>query len=158
MSSSKAGQNAFSTRGITLTCEARSKLHILATDSSQPQLGLKTSEYQWLTQHGSHIVHSAWPLSGSRPMSAFASQFKVIRNLFDLARDIAIHRRVVRFQMVSSLSVVGHAKESLVPEGRARMDSVLPLGYAEAKWVCKQMLDKTLEEKLRSTARLQKGP
>ena len=91
-------------------------------------------------------------------MSAFVSQFQVMRNLFDLARDIAIHRRVVRFQMVSSLSVVGHAKESLVPEGRARMDSVLPLGYAEAKWVCKQMLDKTLEEKLRSTARLQKGP
>ena len=91
-------------------------------------------------------------------MSAFVSQFQVMRNLFDLARDIAIHRRVVRFQMVSSLSVVGHAKESLVPENRSRINSVLPSGYAEAKWVCKQMLDKTLEEKLRSTARLQKGP
>ena len=137
--------DAFSTRGITLTREARSKLRILATDSSQPQLGLTTSEYQWLTQHGSHIVHSAWPLSGSRPMSAFVTQFQVMRNLLDLARDIAVHRRV-GFQMVSSLSVVGHAKESLVPEDRVRMDSVLPSGYGEAKWVCERMLDETLHK------------
>ncbi|KAI1778853.1 putative polyketide synthase [Hypoxylon cercidicola] len=137
--------NAFTSRGITLTPEARSKLHIVATDSSQPKLGLETSEYQWLTQHGSHIVHSAWPLSGSRPMSAFVSQFQTMRNLLDLARDMAVHRRV-GFQLVSSLSVVGHAKEPLVPEDRVRMDSVLPPGYGEAKWVCERMLDETLHK------------
>ncbi|EER25597.1 polyketide synthase, putative [Coccidioides posadasii C735 delta SOWgp] len=137
--------DAFSSRGIALTPEARSKLRILATDSSQPRLGLEASEYQWLTQHGSHIVHSAWPLSGSRPMSAFAPQFQVMRNLLDLARDMAVHRRV-GFQMVSSLSVVGHAKERLVPEDRVHMDSVLPPGYGEAKWVCERMLDETLHK------------
>lgn len=137
--------DAFSSRGITLTPKARSKLRILATDSSQPQLGLETSEYRWLTQHGSHIVHSAWPLSGSRPMSAFASQFQTMRNLLDLARDIAVHRRV-GFQLVSSLSVVGHAKEPLVREDRVHMDSVLPPGYGEAKWVCERMLDETLHK------------
>lgn len=41
-------------------------------------------------------------------MSAFVSQFQVILDLLNLARDIAIHRRVVGFQMVSSLSIVGH--------------------------------------------------
>ncbi|RHZ46593.1 uncharacterized protein CDV56_104489 [Aspergillus thermomutatus] len=137
--------DAFSSRGITLTPEARSKLRILATDSSQPRLGLQPSEYQWLTQHGSHIVHSAWPLSGSRPTSAFAPQFQTMRNLLDLARDMAVHRRV-GFQLVSSLSVVGHAKEPLVPEDRVRMDSVLPPGYGEAKWVCERMLDETLHK------------
>lgn len=137
--------DAFSSRGITVTPEARSKLRILATDSSQPQLGLKTSEYQWLTQHGSHIVHSAWPLSGSRPMSAFASQFQTMRNLLDLACDMAVHRRV-GFQLVSSLSVVGHAKEPLVPEDRVHMDSVLPPGYGEAKWVCERMLEETVHK------------
>ncbi|KAF3480536.1 polyketide synthase [Arthroderma uncinatum] len=136
---------ALSTRGITLTQEARSKLRILETDTSQPQLGLKTSEYQWLTQHGSHIVHSAWPLSGSRPMSAFASQFQTLRNLLDLARDMAVHRRV-GFQLISSLSVVGRSKEPLVPERRVSMDSVLPPGYGEAKWVCERMLEETVHK------------
>lgn len=136
---------AFSSRGITLTPEARSKLRILSTDTSQAQLGLEASEYEWLTQHGSHIVHSAWPLSGSRPISAFAPQFQTMRNLLDLARDMAVHRRV-GFQMVSSLSVVGHAKEPLVSEDRVHMDSVLPPGYGEAKWVCERMLDETLHK------------
>ncbi|KAI2613435.1 putative polyketide synthase [Hypoxylon sp. NC1633] len=137
--------HAFSSRSITLTPEARAKLRILSTDSSQPQLGLETSEYQWLAKYGSHIVHSAWPLSGSRPISAFASQFQTMRNLLNLARDMAIHRRV-GFQLVSSLSVVGHAKEPLVPEDRVHMDSVLPPGYGEAKWVCERMLDETLHK------------
>ncbi|CAI7648453.1 unnamed protein product [Penicillium glandicola] len=137
--------DAFSSRGIKLTPEARAKLRILATDTSQSQLGLETSEYQWLTQHGSHIVHSAWPLSGSRPISGFESAFQTMRNLLDLARDMAVHRRV-GFQMVSSLSVVGRAKESLVPEDRVHMDYVLPPGYGEAKWVCERMLDETLHK------------
>jgi acyl transferase domain-containing protein/thioester reductase-like protein/acyl carrier protein len=137
--------DAFSGRGITLTPEARSKLRILATDTSQPHLGLETSEYQWLTKHGSHIVHSAWPLSGSRPISGFESAFQTMRNLLDLARDMAVHRRV-GFQMVSSLSVVGHGKDLLVPEDRVQMDSVLPSGYGEAKWVCERMLDETLHK------------
>ncbi|KAL9115226.1 MAG: hypothetical protein Q9227_001020 [Pyrenula ochraceoflavens] len=137
--------DAFSSRGIKLSSGARAKLRILATDTSQPQLGLKTSEYQWLTQHGSHIVHSAWPLSGSRPMSAFAPQFQTMRNLLDLARDMAVHHRV-GFQLVSSLSVVGHSKEPLVPEDRVRMDSVLPPGYGEGKWICERMLEETLHK------------
>lgn len=137
--------DAFSSRGITLTPDARSKLRILSTDTSQPQLGLEKSEYQWLRQHGSHIVHSAWPLSGSRPISGFEPAFQTMRNLLDLARDMAVHRRV-GFQLVSSLSVVGHAKKSLVPEDRVSMDSVLPPGYGEAKWVCERMLDETLHK------------
>ncbi|KAM5454315.1 Type I Iterative PKS [Microsporum audouinii] len=138
-------ENAFSSRGITLTPEARSKLRILETDSSLPKLGLEISEYQWLTRHGSHIIHSAWPLSGSRPMSAFTPQFQTMRNLLDLARDMAASRRV-GFQMVSSLSVVGCSKESVVPEDRVDMDSVLPPGYGEAKWVCERMLEETLHK------------
>lgn len=137
--------DAFFSRGITLTPEARSKLHTLETDSSQPQLGLKTSDYEWLTPHGFHIVHSAWPLSGSRPMSAFAPQFQIMRNLLDVARDMAVHRRV-GFQMVSSLSAVGNAKEQPMAEDRVQMNSVLPPGYGEAKWVCERMLDETLHQ------------
>ncbi|KAL4895336.1 hypothetical protein BDV59DRAFT_173720 [Aspergillus ambiguus] len=137
--------DAFTSRGIKLTPEARAKLRIVATDTAQPQLGLSSSEYQWLTQNGSHIVHSAWPLSGSRSLFAFASQFQAMRNLLDLARDMAVHRRV-GFQLVSSLSVVGHSEERLVPEEPVHMDGVLPGGYGEGKWVCERMLDETLHK------------
>ncbi|KAL5356303.1 hypothetical protein BJX96DRAFT_171486 [Aspergillus floccosus] len=136
---------AFASRGIKLTPDARAKLRIVATDTSQPQLGLSSSEYQWLAQNGSHIVHSAWPLSGSRSLSAFASQFQTMRNLLDLARDMAV-QRLVGFQLVSSLSVVGHSRERLVPEEPVHMDAVLPGGYGEGKWVCERMLEETLHK------------
>lgn len=91
-------------------------------------------------------------------MSAFISQFQVMRNLLDLARDIAIHRHVVGFQMVSSLSAVRHAKESLVPEDCVCMDSVLLSGYGEAKWVCERMLDETLHKNPRCSKPWPFGP
>lgn len=136
---------ALTSRGIKLSPGARSKLRILSTDTSQPKLGLQSSEWQWLAKNASHIVHSAWPLSGSRPMAAFSGQFQAMRNLLDLAAEMAAHRRV-GFQLVSSLSVVGHSDERLVPEDRVPMDWVLPPGYGEGKWVCERMLDETVHK------------
>ncbi|KAH6885186.1 hypothetical protein B0T10DRAFT_576860 [Thelonectria olida] len=80
---------AFSSRGISLSAEARLKLRILEANTSQSQLGLTASEYDWLVQHGTHIVHNSWPMYGTRPITAFASQLETMRNLLDLARDMA---------------------------------------------------------------------
>ncbi|TQW01695.1 polyketide synthase [Cordyceps javanica] len=136
---------AFAARGIVLADEARSKLRILETDTSQPKLGLADAEYQWLAQNCTHIVHSAWPLSGLRPLSGFVPQFHTMRALLDLALDMSVHRRV-GFQLVSSLSVVGLSKDPVVTEECTEMASVLPPGYGEAKWVCERMLDRTLRQ------------
>ncbi|KAH7133939.1 hypothetical protein EDB81DRAFT_695655 [Dactylonectria macrodidyma] len=139
---------AFSSRGIQLSSDELSKLRILEADSSKSRLGLAESEYTWLVQHGTHIVHNAWPMSGTRSVRAFEPQFQSLRNLLDLARDMACANRGPRisFQLVSSIGVVGHATGPRIREERVPMASVLPIGYCEAKWICERMLDETLHK------------
>jgi acyl transferase domain-containing protein/thioester reductase-like protein/SAM-dependent methyltransferase/acyl carrier protein len=141
--------NAFSSRGIELSASAEQKLRILETDTSKPQLGLPSEEYTWLVRNVTHVVHNAWPMSGTRPVKAFEPQFQAMRNLLDLARDVADYRSNdagfrVGFQLVSSIGVVGNAGKARVPEERVPFSATLPVGYCEAKWVCEHMLDETL--------------
>ncbi|PVH94018.1 putative polyketide synthase [Periconia macrospinosa] len=112
---------------------------------------LPSDEYTWLVQNVTHIVHNAWPMSGTRPMKAFEPQFQSLRNLLDLAGDIANHRASelgfrVNFQLVSSIGVVGNAGKARIPEDRVPFSATLPIGYCEAKWVCERMLDETLHK------------
>ncbi|KAF5981204.1 polyketide synthase, partial [Fusarium bulbicola] len=139
---------AFRSRGITLTSGQRSKLRILEVDASSSNLGLSTSEYEWLVQNGTHIIHNAWPMSGTRPAKAFEPQFQALRSLLDLARDMSCRKDAPRitFQLVSSIGVVGHFNGPRVPEQRVSLDSVLHIGYCEAKWPCERILDQTLHK------------
>ncbi|CVL03420.1 probable polyketide synthase [Fusarium mangiferae] len=139
---------AFRSRGITLTSAQQSKLRILEVDASSSNLGLPTSDYEWLVQNGTHIIHNAWPMSGTRPVKAFEPQFRALRHLLDLARDMSRRKDVPRitFQLVSSIGVVGHFNSSRGPEERVSLGSVLHIGYCEAKWACERILDQTLHK------------
>lgn len=142
---------AFTSRGIRLSDGAQHKLRLIDTDTSKPYLGLPSEEYTWLVENVTHIVHNAWPMSGTRPMKAFEPQFQALRNLLDLARDIADYRATevgfrVGFQLVSSIGVVGNAGKARIPEERVHIAATLPVGYCEAKWVCERMLDETLHK------------
>jgi thioester reductase-like protein/SAM-dependent methyltransferase/acyl carrier protein len=148
--SSAAGRQdeGFRSRGVTLSPGARAKLRMLEADTSQAQLGLPPQDYAWLVENSTHIVHNAWPMSGTRPLSAFEPQVQAMRNLLDLAREMATREAAyparIGFQFVSSIGVVGYAGESRVLERRVPLSAVLPSGYGEAKWVCERMLDETL--------------
>ncbi|KAK3681621.1 hypothetical protein B0T22DRAFT_299376 [Podospora appendiculata] len=156
LSADKRQQQAFLSRGIALSPGAHAKLRVLETDTSLPQLGLPPHEHDWLVQHGTHVVHNAWPMSGTRPVSAFEPQLQATRNLLDLAREMALVAsrdahpgapvRRIGFQFVSSIGVVGYAGEARVLEQRVPLSAVLPSGYGEAKWVCERMLDETLHQ------------
>lgn len=145
-------QEAFHDRGIKLTPAARSKLRVLGTDTAKPHLGLPVHEYNWLVQNTTHIIHNAWPMSWTRPVSAFAPQLQSMRNLLDLAREAAISpsraRVRVGFQFVSSIGVVGGdpTAQGRVLEDRLPVSSTVPIGYAEAKWICEALLDETLHQ------------
>lgn len=146
VSADKRQADALSSRGIELSPGARAKLRVYDTDTSKPQLGLPAQEYAWLAQHGTHIIHNAWPMSGTRPLKAFEPQLRVMRNLLDLARDMAITAapRRIGFQFVSSIGVVGFSAEPHVLEQPVPMAAVMPSGYNEGKWVCERMLTETL--------------
>ncbi|RMZ74831.1 hypothetical protein DV737_g5699, partial [Chaetothyriales sp. CBS 132003] len=143
--------DAFSSRGINISADAQGKLRILETDTSKPQLALPADEYQWLVHNVTHIIHNAWPMSGTRPLKQFEPQFLSLRSLLDLAGHIADYRLGeigfrVGFQLVSSIGVIGNSGKPRVPEERVAFSATLPLGYCEAKWVCERMLDETLHK------------
>lgn len=146
-------REALTSRGLSLGLDALSKLKVFETDTSKPMLGLPSSAYEHLADNVTHIVHNAWPLSLTRPVKGFESQFKVMRNLISLASEAASKRLQgpkIAFQFISSLTTVAYfpiwSGNARVPEERVTVESVLPIGYADAKLVCERMLEETLEK------------
>lgn len=144
---------AMEEKGILFDAACQSKLQVLQTDTSRPMLGLARSEYDSLLNTVTHIIHNAWPMTGKRPLSGMESQFQVMRNLIDFSRDISSRRPkgfTLSFQFISSIAVVGHyplwSGNAVVPEERVTIESVLPNGYGDAKFICERMLDETLHK------------
>ena len=147
-------QKAMRDKGIHFPEVLKHKLQIFQVDSSKQRLGLSTGDYENLVNSVTHLIHNAWPMSVKRTLSGFESQFQVMRNLIDFACEAASRRPEsfqFGFQMVSSISVVGQYGSGsntnvIVPEERVGIESLLPVGYAEAKWGCEWMLDLTLHQ------------
>ncbi|OJJ73309.1 hypothetical protein ASPBRDRAFT_40976 [Aspergillus brasiliensis CBS 101740] len=143
-------QDSFSAKGIEISDESFQKLRILECTTSESKLGLSDEDYTWLVQNGTDIMHCAFPLSPTETVRGFEPQYVAMRNLIDLARDIACAqsspRRRVGFQFVSSISVVGFAKQHPVSEELRGIECTQPIGYSEAKWVCEHILEATLRQ------------
>ena len=146
-------KQSMESRGIKLDTNALSKLKAFETDTAKPMLGLPLNKYETLLSTVTHILHNAWPMSTQRPVKGFELQFQVMRNLIDFARDISCRREngsKVSFQFISSIATVGHyplwSGNVNVPEERMTIESVLPIGYGDAKFVCERMLDETLHK------------
>ncbi|KAL5355203.1 hypothetical protein BJX96DRAFT_181164 [Aspergillus floccosus] len=144
-------EEAFKVRGISLDDTSRSKLKVLEVDTAKPLLGLPAETYQELVSTATHIIHNAWPMSLTRTIKGYESQFKAMQNLINFAQQAAARRPPpfkFGFQFISSVGVVGYYPlrygTVLAPEETMAADSVLPVGYAEAKLVCEHMLDETL--------------
>lgn len=148
-------------KGIRFPEALKHKLKVFQTDTSKPMVGLGRDDYETIVNTATHLIHSAWPMSGKRALDGFEPQFQVMRNLINLASDAASQRPgsfKFSFQMVSSIGVVGlygkqdydgtkaaaATKQVLVPEERFGIDCILPNGYGDAKWGCERMLDETL--------------
>ncbi|KAJ5639455.1 Type I Polyketide synthases (Type I PKS) [Penicillium longicatenatum] len=138
-------------KGIVLPAEAASKLCVFETDMFKPQLGLSSDEYASLVRKVTHIVHNAWLMNAKWPIKNFEPQLRIMRNLLDFAKHISTIRSPgtkVTFQFISSIATVGHwpiwTGRPAVPEERMTIDSVLPTGYGDAKYICELMIDETL--------------
>lgn len=146
-------RQSMESRGINIDTNAYSKLRVFQTDTAKPMLGLPQENYDVLQNTVTHVLHNAWPMSGKRPLKGFELQFQVMRNLIDFVRDIACKRgdgSKVSLQFISSIATVGHyplwTGKINVPEERMTIESVLPNGYGDAKFVCERMLDETLHK------------
>jgi thioester reductase-like protein/SAM-dependent methyltransferase/acyl carrier protein len=150
-------RHSMESKGIMMNDISWSKLRVFETDTSKPMLGLSKQDYRDLVISVTHIVHNAWPMSINRPVEGYEPQFQIMRNLIDFARQSSSMRspeHKVSFQFISSIATVGlypvWTGRSLVPEERVTIESVLPSGYSDAKFVCERMLDETLHKQTSS--------
>ncbi|KAI0441082.1 citrinin polyketide synthase [Xylaria telfairii] len=141
---------AFELKGISLSPKSLAKLKVIGTDTSKPLLGLAPETYGYVLKNVSHIVHSAWPMSLTRSVRGYEVQFKILRNLINLAYDIKDSRPSrfrVGFQFISSSAVVANypfLNGAPIPETPTTINSVPATGYADAKFACEHILEKTL--------------
>ncbi|PTU22070.1 hypothetical protein P175DRAFT_0492673 [Aspergillus ochraceoroseus IBT 24754] len=136
-------QKSFAEKGLSLSAAEEAKLVVLEVNSQCTELGLAPDQYKFLQTSVTHIIHNAWPMNGVMPLSSFEPQFRVLRNLLDLARDAAEMRaRPLRFVFVSSIGTVGGGGAL---EKRTQIEQVMANGYNEAKFVCERMVQETLQ-------------
>ncbi|KAI1074642.1 putative polyketide synthase [Whalleya microplaca] len=139
-------------KGIELPPNAMTKVVVLETDLAQPtKLGLSNDDYSSLLESVTHIVHNTWLMHSKWPVKRFESQLRIMAHMLGLARDISARRPrncPVTFEFVSSIATIGHHPiwtcKPVVPEERVPIESVLPTGYGDAKYICERMLDATL--------------
>ncbi|KAI0405426.1 putative polyketide synthase [Xylaria palmicola] len=138
------------------------RIDVIEADLSKSNLGLSESKYNEIVENVTHIVHNAWLMHSKWTLKRFEPQLRIMANMINLARDISVRHggaTPVTFEFVSSIATVGHhplrTDQPIVPETRMSIESVLPTGYGEAKYVCERMLDATLHqypERFRTTA------
>ncbi|KAI1372051.1 hypothetical protein F4677DRAFT_456836 [Hypoxylon crocopeplum] len=154
-------QNALKSAGIELRPEEWDKIELL-------DLGVlygsgkaeRSAQISSLAGRVTHILHLAWPMDFQRTLQSFEPHIELVQTLIELARRAYATGQAtqpVRLLFSSSIAAVRHHKA----EGDLRTDGQLrravpesamhdplvsaPMGYAEAKWVCERILDRTGE-------------
>ncbi|PSN66473.1 ketoacyl-synt-domain-containing protein [Corynespora cassiicola Philippines] len=140
-------------RGLTLEQDESAKLQVIESDTWRPLLGLDAACYANVVERVTHIIHNAWPMTITRPISGFEKQFTAMRNLIDLARDASpkmLAGSKIGFQFVSSIATVGLypvvTGNTKVPEAPTEVDFALPSGYSDSKVACEKLLSQTLNQ------------
>ncbi|KAI4269248.1 MAG: hypothetical protein LQ337_007399 [Flavoplaca oasis] len=143
-------RKALEERGIILSRRAWSKVKVLAWRPGEHRLGLTEEDYDQIASTVTHIFHGAWPMDFRMRLSSFEKQIKALHDLIGLgclAHSITpgIRPRVI---LASSIAVAGncgsdHKVGGMVPEIPLHDPNKGPLamGYAEAKWVCEQVVE-----------------
>jgi len=146
-------RSALEERGIFLGRDAFAKLHVIASDTSKPFLGLDKTAYVDLASKVTHIIHCAWPMSIARPIDGFENQFTAMRNLIDLSCAASAKLppgEKIGFQFVSSIATVGLypnvTGQNTAPEKPSIAEYALSSGYGDAKLVCEKLLAQTLNQ------------
>ncbi|KAJ5296297.1 uncharacterized protein N7443_007190 [Penicillium atrosanguineum] len=138
-------QQANNRHRITLSEAAWAKVRFLTSSQlHQPDLGLPHKEYRRLVQTVTHIVHNAWPMDFQRGLSSFEAQIQAVRRLVILCEDCQKKPRCLpspRLLFTSSIAVGARNSSGRLPEEPISDPSTTAnLGYAQAKWVCEQII------------------
>lgn len=146
-------RKALKSRGIVLATDAWLKVELLPWIPGAHHLALSETDYQALISQVTHVFHGAWPMDFRMKLQSLEPHIRAVRELVEigcLAHDLRpfVKPRVV---LVSSIAVVGRysmgQKSPTVPEVPIDEPLVpLPIGYAEAKWVCEKIIESAFHQ------------
>lgn len=117
------------------------RVTFLTADISQLNFGLKRETYEVLLTQVTEVIHSAWPVNFSLPLSAFGPQLIGIIRLADFAVSAA-HSPVIFFASSIS-SVLNYNGSSPLIREEIISDTKAPssMGYGESKYLAEILLD-----------------
>ncbi|KAI0859411.1 hypothetical protein F4860DRAFT_526018 [Xylaria cubensis] len=149
-------RSALEAAGIHLAPEEWAKVELLELSSIVGESETSKSRLSYLSGQITHILHLAWPMDFQRSLESFRPHLKLLHILVELAEQTFVMRKAtepVRLLFSSSIAVARYYRQrgdnrgedhvrSIVPES-AILDPLvsMPMGYAEAKWVCEMYLD-----------------
>ncbi|KAG7125497.1 Non-canonical non-ribosomal peptide synthetase ascB like protein [Verticillium longisporum] len=161
-------RTALGAAGLSLSSQQWDKVEFEQCDPGQWATGTNCfqdtkSSFSRIADQVSHIIHLAWPMDFHRTLESFRPQLRATQGLIRLARAARLRgagaaTARVRLIFASSIAVVrgysdaqgsvyGRSATGAVPEmGFHDPRIATPMGYAEAKWVCEQMLAQVSQE------------
>lgn len=148
-------QRALEAAGIRFEPEEWAKVELLSLGSIfGSDKTDNSSQLSYLASQVTHILHLAWPMDFHRTLQSFEPHIELVQKLVELAQHAYETRQAiepVRVLFSSSIAVVRYVGETegdgqarqVVPESAMKDPRVsVPMGYAEAKWVCEMVLNR----------------
>ena len=137
-------RRALETAGVCLEPGEWTKVEMLDISPVVGESDMAKAQVSKLARRITHILHLAWPMDFQRKLESFKPHIRLLQRLVELAQNAFIareKREPIRLLFSSSIAVVRHYGE-VVPES-AMPDPLVsvPMGYAEAKWVCETYLN-----------------
>ncbi|KAI1746118.1 hypothetical protein F4680DRAFT_442389 [Xylaria scruposa] len=156
-------RSALEAAGIYLTPKEWAKVELIELSSIVGETETSKSQLRHLSGQITHILHLAWPMDFHRSLESFRPHLKLLQVLVELAEQSFMTRKAtepIRLLFSSSIAVARYYSQrgdnrsedyvrSIVPES-AILDPLIsmPMGYAEAKWVCEEYLDRVAKRSL----------
>ncbi len=112
-----------------------SRLIVLTSDLSQPELGMSTELYQLLLTQVTTIIHSAWAVNFNLGIKSFESQHIAgVHNLLQLSLSVSTPKPARLFFCSSVAAALGSPAPAKVPEAPIHdLKAALTQGYARSK-------------------------
>ncbi|KAK0480753.1 hypothetical protein IW261DRAFT_1685198 [Armillaria novae-zelandiae] len=132
---------AFIERGIDTALLKSSKICLLESDLSSPQLGLPESSYKDMLRSVTHIIHNAWRVDFKVSLRSFESNIKGLKALVDLSLS-SVMCDPPKFIFISSIGVLQNLEnDDLLLEHCVGGQMAVGNGYSESKWVAEKIIE-----------------
>lgn len=162
-------QEALDAQGVVLTPREWAKIEAVdiryflqKTDESDQVHGdISRDIMAKLADELTHICHLAWPMDFKRPLQSFRPHIELLSTLIELALSAKVMQPNVppiKLLFASSIAVLRYQKSEvgggtdenqsvpmILETSIQDPSTVTPMGYAEAKWVCEEILNRAGE-------------